>query len=66
MKYFLAYGPEIIFMEFNAGQPISEELLREVYEKRFYALDEFIASAQPGDVLTSKDISIIRIGRVWT
>ena len=65
-KNFLVYAPEVIIYELECAQPVSGELLWEWGARRFNDLEEFISDSKPGDVITTKDITVIRIGKVFT
>lgn len=68
MKNFLVYAPELQLMDVDPGNPLDEDGLHRWASRYFHEseLGRFIAEAKPGDFLTTKDITVMRLGKDFT
>ena len=67
--HFQVYAPELMLMDLDPGNPVSSQFLRGwaiAHSFSVMEVEEFIAMSKPGDFLTCKDITIIRLGRNFT
>lgn len=65
---YLVYAPELMLMDCEPGEPLDEEQFVRWATPRFDEdnLKNFIRNGKPGDFISTKDITVVRLGKDWS